>query len=74
MSSRNPRPPARARDRRASLVYISWYINGYGRPWTSVEQAEQAALDALAVAGRLFRLGHRYCLSRSVLDDLAGHF
>jgi hypothetical protein len=25
---------ARARDRRASLIYISWYINGYGHPWT----------------------------------------
>ena len=31
------RPPARASDRRASPIYINWYINGYGRPWTPVD-------------------------------------
>jgi hypothetical protein len=31
------RQPVRARDRRASLIYISWYINGYGRPQTPLD-------------------------------------
>jgi hypothetical protein len=31
------RQPARTRGRRFSLIYITWYINSYGSPWTPLD-------------------------------------
>jgi hypothetical protein len=33
------------------LAYINWYINGYGRPWTSVDLNPKMKLDFGQPAG-----------------------
>src|SRR5437588_6300325 len=45
------RQPVEACDQRASLIYISWYINDYGCPWTPSDVIPRITLVYRQVAG-----------------------
>ena len=42
-------------------IYISWYINGYGRPWTSVEARALTAANVARRIGKQTSARQRIC-------------